>query len=661
MRGMIVLSLLMSANVFATDYKPLTVPENVIVLPSEPRKVVWATLSAKEKKLATHLLNAANAGKTIIYYSSHRHGLLVKQMIEVSLSADHLEKTKKLLGKNGFKEFLNYAAKFTDQYGPYASSNRKYVLNVVKEAQVKELFARATPDENKDNVNEAVKLLTDPAFEVISKPESSDGKDLEMSGGNFYQHGLTAADMNKALSSGFKSNLNCRIQKASDGKVVCEIQALNNPNLDPIVKEAMTKVVAELKLASKYALTKHQKKQINHLIAYFNTGDVEQFRQMNIDWVKDGTHSKVDFMMGYVEVYQDYLNQIGSWESYVQIIDPKMTEFSVDLAKNAQSFEDRMPYGTYKKKFPKNYSPPALMVYYFQEHADFRSGGYNLPNFDDIRRDVGAKNIIRLDLPGMEKDPTILKMRREKYEEFLPASKVDGVMNDWVKIRRLIVTLHESIGHGSGTYDTKKYGEKEDPVGALGNLGGSLEEQRADLTALVFGADPILVKVGFYKDEAEAIRVRNAMYDGYLADLLQNISKQQTLSQAHQRGRWLQVNFLMEKGIVKKVSRDGSKMTNNNFVWAVTDYEKYHQACVELLGELQRIKATRDDKALKDIFEKYAPLEEIKKPWAQAVIKRGKKLAINDGTIEQPWEISDGDVKVFGNTTLEEIAPYLGR
>ncbi|MCC7460013.1 MAG: hypothetical protein IT286_01805 [Proteobacteria bacterium] len=659
MRKMIVLSLLLSSNVFAADYKPLPVPENVVVLPSEPRKVVWSTLNSKEKKLATHLLSAASAGKTILYYSGHRHGLLVKQMIETSLSKNNIESTKKLLGEKGFKEYLNYSAKFFDQYGVYAPANRKYVLSVVTVDQVKQLFERANLKDEK-NVSEAVKLLTDPTFEVISKPESADGKDLEISGGNFYEHGLTGADVTAALGAGFKSNLNCRIIRR-DGKVVCDVQALNNPNLDPVVKSALTGVVAELKKASKYAATAHQKNQIQHLVDYFNTGDVEKFRQMNIEWVKDGTSSRVDFMMGYVEVYQDYLNQIGSWETYVQIIDPKLTEFSVTLAKNAQSFEDRMPYGIYKKKFPENYSPPALMVYYFQEHADFRSGGYNLPNFDDIRRDVGAKNIIRVDLPGMEKDPTILEMRREKYEEFLPASKVDGVVNDWTKIRRLMVTLHEIIGHGSGTYDVKKYGEKEDPIGALGSLGGSLEEQRADLTALVFGADPILVNVGFYKDEAEALRVRNSMYDGYLADLLQSISKQQTLSQAHQRGRWLLTNILMQKGIVKKVSRDGSKMTDDNFVLAVTDYEKYHKVCVDLLAELQRIKATRDEKALKTLFAKYAPLDEIKKPWLQAVIKRGKKLAINDGTIEQPWEISKGSVKVHGNVSLEGIAPYLGR
>ena len=87
-----------------------------------------------------------------------------------------------------------------------------------------------------------------------------------------------------------------------------------------------------------------------------------------------------------------------------------------------------MPYGAYKKKFPADYSPPALMVYYFQEISGYRSGGYNLPNFDDIRRDVGAKNIIRLSMPGEDTDPTLKAIRREALQEFLPASKVEPVL-----------------------------------------------------------------------------------------------------------------------------------------------------------------------------------------------------------------------------------------
>src|SRR5262249_51706950 len=149
-------------------------------------------------------------------------------------------------------------------------------------------------------------------------------------------------------------------------------------------------------------------------------------------------------------------------------------------------------------------------------------------------------------------------VRREMYQEFAPATHVDGIMDDWAKARQAIVLLHEIIGHGSGTYDVTKYDPKEDPTTALGALGSSLEEQRADLAALVFSADQKLVDIGFYKDLAEAKRVQKSMYDAYLANFMRDVSRQRSLSEAHQRGHWLLINLLLEAGAAIKISRDGT-------------------------------------------------------------------------------------------------------
>jgi dipeptidyl-peptidase III len=653
------LSLFLSVQTFAISYEPLTVPETIRVTSSAPRKVVWETLSSKEKKLATHLFAASLAGKDILLNQNHRHGMIIKKMLETSLSSKNLSSTKALLGTS-FVEYLNYAIKYEDQVGPYATSNRKYVLKKVTPAQATELFTLYAPKATAVQVVESVKLLTDPQYEVLLKPEDHEGADLASTGGNVYEHGITGAEVAEAMKNGLKSDINCRIVRSDKG-LVCEVQALSTPTLHPDVRNALLKIVTELTRALPYASSEHQAKQIAYLISYLTTGNVEDFRQMNVHWVKDGTNSKVDFMMGYVEYQTDYLTQIASWESYVQIVDPKTTNLSVNLAKNAQTFENQMPYGIYKKTFPEGYAPPAMMVYYFQEISSFRSGGYNLPNYDDIRRDVGAKNIIRLELPGQDVDPATLKDRREMYVEFAPASTVDDVVNYWTKGRQTKVLLHEIIGHGSGTYNTSKYGPKEDPTTALGALGSSLEEQRADLAAMVFAADPIMVKIGMFKDMEEAIRSRNAMYDSYNANFLRDTSKQQSLSEAHQRGHWLMMNVLLERGAMTKASRDGTLMTNENVVYVITDYDKYHQVCFELLGELQNIKAEREEAALKELYLKYAPLAAIQDPFFQAVIKRGKNLAINAGTFEQPWVIKGGQVEVLGTLDLEGVAPYMGK
>ena len=644
----------------AATHESLVVPETIRITSSAPRKGVWDALTTKEKNLATHLLAAANAGKFILLFQNHRHGHMIKHVLETSLNQENIASTKAALGKN-FNEYVNYAIKFEDQVGPYATANRKYVMRKTTPAQVKALFTKFAPQASAQAIDEATSLLTDASYEVLQRPEDSEGQDLEHTGTNMYEHGITHEEVSAAIAKGLKSDVNCRIVRGGPAGLKCQVQALNNPELPSEVRMAMTKVVQHLTKALAFATTEHQQRQIAYLISYLTTGNVEDFRQMNVEWVKGGTDSKVDFMMGYVEYYGDYLTQIGSWESYVQIVDPKTTALSKNLAQHAQAFENQMPYGQYKKTFPDGYSPPAMMVYYFQEITGFRSGGYNLPNYDDIRRDVGAKNVIRLDLPGLDADPTTLRDRREVYMTMSPAEVVDDVVNYWGKGRQTLVLLHEIIGHGSGTYNTAKYGPKEDPTTALGALGSSLEEQRADLTALVFAADQIMVDVGMFKDMNEAIKSRNAMYDAYNANFLRDLSKQKSLSEAHHRGHWLLLNVLLEQGAIVKASRDGSMITDDNVVLKVVDYDKYHAVCVDVLRELQNIKAERLEQELKDMYLKYAPLSAISEGWLQGVIKRGSPMAINAGTFEQPWEIKNGKVAVYGTLSSEGIASFLSK
>jgi hypothetical protein len=319
-----------------------------------------------------------------------------------------------------------------------------------------------------------------------------------------------------------------------------------------------------------------------------------------------------------------------------------------------------MPYGQFKKKFPPNYSPPAIMVYYFQEIAALRSAGYNLPNFDDIRRDVGAKNVIRLPMPGEDKDPTLLAVRREALREFLPPAKVGPALAHREAVWRNLVLMHEIIGHGSGTYDRSKYGPTEDPVSALGNLGSALEEQRADLTALVFAGDPLLVEVGACKDREQARLFRDLTYDLYVSDFLLRTSRDRSFAEMHQRGHWMFINKLLEAGAIRWAAREGKgEPTPDNQVLVVADYDKFHEVAREVLGELQDIKANRREQQLKDLFARYAPLDAINQPWAQAVIRRGKDLALNAGFVDQPWRVTrGGKYETFGGTTLESIAPY---
>lgn len=650
------IALVSAHGISATIADPMPLPKQLRIEGSLPRKKVWDRLNKKQKKFAYHLMLAGLEGKKLLAHQIHRHSQRIRTFIFDSVSKKQLDKTRKILGEEGFQEYLVYCAKFLDQAGPYASSNRKYTLKKTPINKLNQLMASLAPKWSETTKDEVLKLLTDPSYELQLYPENQEGTGLELTGGNIYEKGITGSEVKQVLDKSLKLNLNCRVTRQKSG-IDCEMQTTKTQG---IVGKTLQKIVAHLKNAIPWASTELQKEQLKKTIEYFETGNVEDFRAANIAWVKDGANSTVDTMMGWVEVYEDWLARVGSWETYVQVVDPEISKQAQALATHAQYFEDGMPYGTFKKTFPKNYAPPALMVYYFQERGSYRTGGYNLPNFDDIRRDVGAKNIIRLPLPGETKDPAFKEMVKEALSEYAPAAKVDALLQDRETIWKVIVVLHEIIGHGSGTYDESKFGKGVDPISTLGPLGSALEEQRADLTALVFGGDKTLVEVGIYKNLDEAKRIRNGMYDYYVYDFLRRTSGQRTFTEAHQRGHWLFIKKLLEAEAIGWASKNGSEShTLQDGVLIVNDYEKFYTVSKNLLAELQSIKANRNEKGLKELFQKYAPLDEIDSGWAQAIIKRGENLKINAGYVEQPWKITPTlQFKSLGDKTLESIAPF---
>ncbi|NBW99147.1 hypothetical protein EBR03_06205, partial [bacterium] len=94
-------------------------------------------LKPDQKRLAYHLIEAGRLGKELLFHQNHRHARDIKRLIEQSLSSEQIKGTQKLLGKEAFQEYLVFSAKFLDQSGPYASSNRKYLLKKVSEKHLK--------------------------------------------------------------------------------------------------------------------------------------------------------------------------------------------------------------------------------------------------------------------------------------------------------------------------------------------------------------------------------------------------------------------------------------------------------------------------------------------------------------------------------------------
>jgi dipeptidyl-peptidase-3 len=163
----------------------------------------------------------------------------------------------------------------------------------------------------------------------------------------------------------------------------------------------------------------------------------------------------------------------------------------------------------------------------------------------------------------------------------------------------LMTALHEVIGHGSGKLSERLKGGAE-PY--LKGYFSTLEEGRADLSALWNAWDPKLKELGLVSNQEE---VAKAMYDSaamVALTQLRRIPKGDTIEEDHQRDRQLIVNYIRARvpGAIEPFDRDGKAYIR------VQDYAKMRQGVGMLLTELMRIKAEGDYDAIKALVDEYA-------------------------------------------------------
>ena len=97
-----------------------------------------------------------------------------------------------------------------------------------------------------------------------------------------------------------------------------------------------------LEKARQYAENDQQRKVIDLLVKYYETGDLSVFDDYSIEWLKE-TEGKIDFINGFIEVYGDPLGLKGSWEGLLEMVDEEATKRCQKISDNAQWFEDHSP------------------------------------------------------------------------------------------------------------------------------------------------------------------------------------------------------------------------------------------------------------------------------------------------------------------------------
>jgi len=460
-------------------------------------------------------------------------------------------------------------------------------------------------------LKELEKPIFDPQFEpMLTMKNPPNGRDvLQSSSVNFYS-GVTMKDL-----VGFtdKYELNSRVVN-KDGKIVEEVYRAGTPDgkVPPgLGAHELGLAIQYLQRAREYA-PDAQKKVIDDLVRYYQTGERADWIQVDTDWVQD--HTNPDFSSGFVEVYKDPRQLKGAIQGFVSVTDTSMSKLANGFAQNASYFEQKAPWlDKYKNPHPK---PPVVnAVQMLIETGDFEVGtiGDNLPNEEEIHRKYGSKSFIITSSSRALGDVRGEKVYAEfsySPEERERALKYGDLAAD------LWTSMHEVIGHGSGTVDPKLTRE---PGFYIKEYYSTLEESRADLMAMWNFWDPKLIEMGAMPNQ----EVAKAAYDTEArAALMQlhEVPTGDTIEEDHRRGTQLIVNYIRDKvpGSIEEKDRDGKVFL------VVADYAKMRQGVGMLLAELMRIKAEGDYSAARDLIGKYGI--HFNTQWRDQVVARYKAL-----------------------------------
>jgi len=622
-------------------------------------------LSLQQKTLVYYLTEAALWGRDILWDQNCRYNLPIRQLCEAVYQNYNGDKQDpEWLAFEQYMKQIWFANGIHHHY-----SNAKFIPGFTQEWFENQLMNM--PEDfglgavligfSYPGIEEA--MFDSTAMRI--KTNQADGVDLILtSANNYYGEGVTQKEVEDYYTKLKNPNdqtpvmfgLNSRLEKV-DGKLV-----ENTYKVGGLYSDAIEKIVENLQQAAKYAENEQQKKVIENLIQYYQSGDLQDFDNYSIEWVKD-LQSKVDFINGFIESYGDPLGLRGAWESMVNFKDSANTARTEIISANAQWFEDHSPIDDrFRKPIVKGVTAKVITAAILAgDSYPSTPIGINLPNSNWIRAQHGSKSV---SIDNITAAYDAAAAGNGFSEEFMwSETEVQCAKQYAHYVDNIHTDLHECLGHGSG-----QLLPGVDPD-ALKAYGSTLEEARADIFALYYMADPKLIELGVMpNEEAYKAGYYQQMMNGLMTQLVRIIPGD-NLEEAHMRNRALIAYWTLDRAKQEEgtPALEFAKRNGKTYV-KINDYQKLRTYFGELLGELQRIKSEGDFEAGRALVEKYGV--KVDPTLHAEVLERYKKLNIAPykGFVNPRYELvkdSEGNIQdvkiIYGSESYPEQMLRYGR
>ena len=569
----------------------------------------WDELTLNEKELVYYLTQAGLAGRDIMWDQKYRHNLEIRSALE-NIYRNYVGDKK----SDDWIAFEVYLKRIWFSNGIHHHySNDKMFPDFTKEYFNELLISTDTNLEG-----EAYEVIfNDKDLKMVDKTKGVDN--VLNSAVNFYGPNVTMEDATGFYAKKTQPDPTKPLSYGLNSKLIKE-----NGSLKEIVYkegglygEAISEIIKWIDKAADVAENKPQGDALRILAEYYKTGDLKTWDDYCVAWTK-ATEGNIDYINGFIEVYNDPIGLRGSYENIVQINDFNMSRKMSVLSDNVQWFEDNSSIMEEHKK------PNVVGVSYKTVNVAGEAGdaspstpiGVNLPNANWIRATIGSKSVSLGNIKNAYNNAGSSERLKEFVnddEEYQLELKYGNLADD------MHTALHEVIGHASG----QLMPGVGTPSETLKTYRSTMEEGRADLLALYYIYDSKIQELGLVDDWKA---VGKTSYDGYIRNgmmtQLIRLNLGDDVEQAHMRNRKWVSEWVYKKGlsenVIEKISRDGKTYFNIN------DYDKLRQLFGELLRESQRIKSEGDYDAAEKLVEGYGV--KVDQDIHAEILKRNEKF-----------------------------------
>eukprot|EP00033_Pygsuia_biforma_P003196 GCRY01003506.1.p1 GENE.GCRY01003506.1~~GCRY01003506.1.p1 ORF type:complete len:666 (-),score=165.60 GCRY01003506.1:160-2157(-) len=562
----------------------------------------FSKLSQAEKEFVYFFFRACLPGNSINQTQFHRFAPKIFPAIESFLISN-----KETVQDDDlfYHELASYYIYLFSQHGPYNHRQDDHNKRTPSSLQLTHI--------TKDTFSKRV-LNDEEVLEFLFNSEVEDTMNIAdsivNSGGNFHQKGVTEEDFKKFNSS----KTDTYLQKNEKGELV-DVPLCEKFKNELAVSMFWLSKAKDVAAAHPETFDEHFISSLELLILYLSSGDEEDFRKHTVEWLK--MNSNIDYVFGFIETYDDPMQVRATFEADVS----KKTTDVRKLIAILPNIERQFPFPDHYKREAMDTLPNCSVNLPF-----FRTGGlgpalstiaYCLPNFEDIRSQVGSKQIC-YDLPRTL-TPWKLQLRFSSEElDFIEAKDPKLVL--FTAVSSLMTMLHETIGHGSGRLDVSPKGE---PVTAeninvlLGKYASALEELRAEILALyvaLFHTED-LHNSGIFENFDESLGLNflrkmcvEDMCNGALARWWR-ITDNPELKQAHAMADTVILYYLLDHSdgalsLAQEEKTHDGKSYFLNYV-KVNDLEPIKALVTELAQKVQAIKSTGDYEKCDALFQQY--------------------------------------------------------